>query len=77
MKYKVGDKAKVKEKLTVGRTYGHGVCFVSGMKECLGKIVTIKKCVGMSYEVEESDWYFSDKMLEPITETEAPTWQKT
>ena len=42
MKYKVGDKVRVREDLVVDQWYGDDI-FVSGMDSYKGQVVTIKK----------------------------------
>lgn len=42
MKFKVGDKVRVREDLVIGNCYGKER-FVDGMKEYKGQIFTIKK----------------------------------
>ncbi len=69
MKYKVGDKVRVRKDLIVGEKYGTQV-FVDDMVELRGKIVTIK-CVTYSfYRVEGGKnicpYNWTDEMLEPV-----------
>lgn len=65
MKYKVGDKVRVKEDLKSGNKYG-GLLFVLGM-ECLkGKIVTIKSVHANSYGLAEIAFHWTDEMLENV-----------
>ena len=69
MKYKVGDKVRVRKDLVVDNIYG-GQVFVDGMMEFRGKIVTIKCVTDSFYRVEEDKNIFSynwtDEMLEPV-----------
>jgi hypothetical protein len=66
MKYKVGDKVKIREDLVPGTDYD-GVHFAYGMTSNMGQILTIKeKCNSQGvdyYKVEECDWSFSDGMI--------------
>ena len=69
MKYKVGDKVKVRENLKTGKTYGE-MFFSEQMKEHRGQIVTIKVVNDEGYHIEEDkqNWYWSDEMLEDVKE---------
>ena len=69
MKYKVGDKVKVKEDLEIGETYG-GLTFSVQMREYRGQIVTIKTADDDSYQIEEDElnWYWTEEMLEDVEE---------
>ena len=66
MKYKVGDKVRVKENLVVGSRYGNNT-FVSNMKPYVGKIMTIDDIRDTRFYVFKGDpnkWYWTDEMLE-------------
>ena len=67
MKYKVGDKVKVREDLEIGETYG-GLTFSVQMREYRGQIVTIKTADDDSYQIEEDElnWYWTEEMLEDV-----------
>lgn len=52
MKFKVGDKVRVREDLVIGNCYGKER-FVDGMKEYKGQIFTIKKIYGGVYIFEK------------------------
>ena len=69
MRYKVGDKVRVRKDLVVDKDYG-GYDFVSSMEEFEGKIVTIESVDGDHYHIEEDKFefkfYWVDEMLEPI-----------
>ena len=69
MKYKVGDKVKVREDLEAGKTYG-GSTFSIQMREYRGQIVTIKIVDNNSYSIEEDKqyWYWTDEMLDDVEE---------
>ena len=69
MKYKVGDKVRVKEDLEPMKNYG-GQTFVDEMIGYMGKVFTIKTILPMGeyllLETKEG-WYWTDEMLERIT----------
>lgn len=69
MKYKVGDKVKVRENLEIGKAYC-GQTFVVQMKKYKGQIVTIKVADYDGYYIEEDeqDWYWTEEMLEDVEE---------
>jgi hypothetical protein len=70
MKYKVGDKVRIKEKLVPGERYGEYL-FISTMKEHLGKEVTITEILrneAYSINLDSDSWYWTDDMLEDIIE---------
>ena len=64
MKYKVGDKVRVREDLETDNWYGKEI-FVSGMTWLKGKIVTISKVLYDKYEIEEDNkiWNWTDEMF--------------
>ena len=64
MKYKVGDKVKIRKDLTNGKFYGTNT-FVPEMAKFKGKIVTIKGIYHGSYTIEEDEhWYWTNEMIE-------------
>lgn len=67
MKYKVGDKAKIREDLEIGKTY-NGQTFVTQMEKYKGQIVTIKIVDNGGHYIEEDgqDWYWTEDMLEDL-----------
>ena len=67
MKYKVGDKVKVKKNLIVGETYG-GCFFIEEMEECVDKEAVIDEVEVGCYYLDIDDEYFgwTDEMLEPV-----------
>lgn len=75
MKFKVGDKVRVRKDLKVNEFYG-GIGFVRPMEEFKGKIVTIKKAYISKYSKVEIyhikedsfNWNFTEKMLELVEE---------
>lgn len=66
MKFKVGDKVKVKTRLKVDNYYG-GQCFNSDMKRLEGQILTIETVNYSDYAVKENTWYWTDEMLTKAT----------
>lgn len=70
MKYKVGDKVKVREDLSTWEEYDNGCCFNSSMTVFLGKTVTIcgvREDINR-YIIEEDygTWNWTDSMFEPL-----------
>lgn len=72
MKYKVGDKVKIKENLITGETYG-GVYFGINMREYKGKEAIVKKVGNIAYhlDIDEKAYWWADEMLEPVEEMSA------
>ena len=69
MKFKVGDKVRVRKDLEVSKDYGNcGV--VKDMKEYRGKEFIIDKVWRNCYMLKDIDYYWTDEMLEPIEEGE-------
>ena len=68
MKYKVGDKVRVREDLIAGELYGKDI-FASEMISFKGQTVTIKKIQNNKYLIEEDleDWYWTEEMFLPVT----------
>lgn len=69
MKYKVGDKVRVRSDLEENTRYG-GKIFVRGMAVHRGKNVEISKVHDDAYYIKESDreWFWTDEMFEPVEE---------
>lgn len=73
MKYKVGDKVRIRENLEAGKTYGKKM-LLSTMEKYLGYEATIKAYREESgYYVLDKDaadghWGWSEEMLEPVTD---------
>lgn len=65
MKFKVGDRVKVRKDLVNGKVYGKYI-FINKMEKYKGKIVTIKAIFTNFYEIEEDRgaWYWTDEMFE-------------
>lgn len=71
MKYKVGDKVKVRSDLKCEEYYG-GVPFTSEMNRFKGMEFTIARVNnGGDYKVLETQYTFANKMLEPVEEMSA------
>lgn len=68
MKFKVGDKVKVREDLE-GNTSYNGLYFNPKMEVYKGKTIIIERinCTERGLYVA-SDWYWNDEMLEPVKE---------
>lgn len=78
MKFKVGDKVRVREDLVIGNCYGKER-FVDGMKEYKGQIFTIKKNYGGVYIFEKNLFNWTDEMLEKVKkkkETQEKTFRE-
>lgn len=83
MKFKVGEKVRVREWNDLAKEFGYvpgfgndiidaPLVFGSGMKEHCGKIVTISVCdIDCTYQIEEDKtcWY-AEEVLEPVEEEE-------
>lgn len=65
MRFKEGQKVRVRKDLVVGRQYGE-YCFSIRMVNLRGKILVVSSVLDNGYHLEEpSYFYFSDEMLEP------------
>jgi len=77
MKYKIGDRVKIREDLENGNTYGMN-SFMSQMNEFKGKIVTISsddRETGYDIEEDKEHWGWTEEMIEHKVEegyTELP-----
>ena len=67
MKYKVGDKVRVRKDLVPGNEYG-GVCYVEYMDKFKGKECVITNMDDTSYRINNSEFWWTDEMLEPVNE---------
>ena len=67
MKYKVGDKVKIREDLDINKMYGGWDC-TNDMATCRGMITTIIKCNNDSYQIDADDGYYiwTDEMFEDL-----------
>lgn len=77
MKYKVGDKVRIRQWGDMEREFGlneygdikiNFPCFAKGMKDCCGKefVITTANLKDKFYILDGSGWRFSDEMLEPV-----------
>ena len=67
MKYKVGDKVRVRKDLVLDNVYG-GVCYVDAMDELKDKEAIITKVGNIAYQINNFTCWWSDEMLEPVNE---------
>ena len=67
MKYKVGDKVRVRKDLVPGNYYG-GVYYVDAMDELKNKEVIITKVGDVAYQLNNFTCWWSEEMLEPVNE---------
>ena len=67
MKYKVGDKVRVRKDLVIDNYYG-GVCYVEYMDGFKGRECVITNMDDTSYRINNSDFWWTDEMLEPVNE---------
>lgn len=71
MRFKVGDKVRVRKDLIVGKCYGKDdLLFVDDIKKYKGKQFEIIKTSGCDYKLDNSNYYFNDDMLEPAFTTQ-------
>lgn len=77
MRFKVGDKVRIKSYLVAGKDYGNET-FIDKMNQYKGQVGIIKNITinekGIKYQLlinnnqESFDWFWSDEMLEPYSE---------
>lgn len=65
MKYKVGDKVRVRKDLEPGNKYGK-VLYISSMDEFKDKKCVITNIDDLAYQLNNSGCWWSDEMLEPV-----------
>lgn len=67
MKYKVGDRVKIKENLIVDKYY-NGEAFIDDMKPYVGQLAIINQIVEdekYKLDIDSEDWVWTEDMLEP------------
>ena len=67
MKYKIGDKVRVRKDLVPNSEYG-GVCYVEFMDKFKDKECIITNMDDTSYRINNSEFWWTDEMLEPVNE---------
>ena len=73
MKYKVGDKVKIREDLIEYKSYGD-CTFLSDMEPWRGQVATIACCKDSSYLLEgDGKWDWTDEMIEGLAVDDAVT----
>ena len=65
MKFKVGDKVRVREDLEINKMCGNYE-FIKEMVHLKGEIVTIKEVLKSGYRIEEEYYMWTDEMLEEV-----------
>ena len=65
MKYKVGDKVRVRKDLVVNNEYG-GILYILDMDELRNKEDVIIKVGSTAYRISNSNHWWSEEMLEPV-----------
>lgn len=66
MKYKVGDKVRVRDDLEINKFYGNGYRFTPHMARYKGQVVTISRVGNDFYKIKDDIYYWSwsDEMFE-------------
>ena len=67
MKYKIGDKVRVRKDLVPNSEYG-GVRYVEFMDKFKDKECVITNMDDTSYRINNSEFWWTDEMLEPVDE---------
>ena len=67
MKYKIGDKVRVRKDLVPNSEYG-GVCYVEFMDKFKDKECVITNMDDTSYRINNSEFWWTDEMLEPVND---------
>lgn len=71
MKYKVGDKVRIREDLVSGENYGVAIA-INRMTDMGGSVVTIERVGNLGYYIKEDpdEYCWTDEMFEPVEEME-------
>lgn len=78
MKFKVGDRVRVREDLENDKIYGN-YAFIKEMEYLKGEIITIKEVLKSGYRIEEDYYTWTDEMLEEVKkekETQGKTFRE-
>ena len=67
MKYKIGDKVRVRKDLVLGNKYG-GIIYASNMDKFKNKECDITSVTNKAYHINGSGHWWTDEMLEPVDE---------
>ncbi len=67
MKFKVGDKVRVREDLEVGKVYGIYL-YKEEMAKLKGKVVEIEDVYSDSYSIKEDRYYWTEEMFSGLAE---------
>ena len=74
MKYKVGDKVKIREDLIIGKEYDDDTFFNDEMSQYKGKIAVITDiAIAENYyeiDLDNGEWAWIDEMFEDVVESE-------
>ena len=67
MKFKVGDKVRIKKDLSIDKTYG--ITVVSSMEKYAGRIMTVSRITNFGYRLKEDneEWHWSEDTMEIVT----------
>jgi hypothetical protein len=78
MKYKVGDKVRIREDLIASKRY-NGLSFVPSMEQYKGKVATITNIIFGYYciDLDNESWHLVDEMFEDIIKSENKDEEKT
>lgn len=69
MKYKVGDKVRIREDLVEEKQYDGDICFVPSMAQYKGKVATITDILWndcYTIDLDGKIWHWTDGMFEDI-----------
>ena len=67
MKYKIGDKVRVRKDLEPGNFYGR-VYYSSGMNKFKAMECVVTNIYDGTYNINDSEYGFSEEMLEPVND---------
>lgn len=79
MRYKVGDKVRIREDLIVDENYG--LCFVPSMAQYKGKVATITNiewdACCYTIDLDDKCWHWTNEMFEDVMKSENKDEEKT